>query len=294
MLIGSLSGNSEGYRYGFNGKEKDDQGEWGMTHYDYGFRIYNPGLARFLSVDPLTKSYPMLTPYQFASNTPIWAIDLDGLEAFIVHGTNHGNEVWDKPEVRKVTDAIVKNLTNNTHSDYSFNWVCHGDTRLNHLTNNEEHRNIAAWKLVDHIMDYRATEGITDEEITLIGYSHGGIVSQQAAGIMYDKYGIKVNIISINTPAENDDNHSENPAFNNGVNDMIDIRSKGDPVTGGLSKADRYVDRPKNFEIQKLKEIKPSKDGGFEPHYMENVQGSEIENSGAKRLNPVSDNVKNP
>jgi len=32
-------------------------------------------------VDPLTKSYPMLTPYQFASNTPIWAIDLDGLEA---------------------------------------------------------------------------------------------------------------------------------------------------------------------------------------------------------------------
>lgn len=34
-----------------------------------------------LSVDPLTKSYPMLTPYQFASNTPIMAIDLDGLEA---------------------------------------------------------------------------------------------------------------------------------------------------------------------------------------------------------------------
>lgn len=28
----------------------------------------------------MTKSYPELTPYQFASNTPIWAIDLDGLE----------------------------------------------------------------------------------------------------------------------------------------------------------------------------------------------------------------------
>ncbi|MES2730943.1 MAG: hypothetical protein V4714_04315, partial [Bacteroidota bacterium] len=36
--------------------------------------------ARFLSVDPLTKSYPELTPYQFAGNTPIQAIDLDGLE----------------------------------------------------------------------------------------------------------------------------------------------------------------------------------------------------------------------
>lgn len=56
----------------------------GLNNYDYGFRIYNPAIGKFLSVDPLTKSYPMLTPYQFASNGPIWAIDLDGLEAKIV------------------------------------------------------------------------------------------------------------------------------------------------------------------------------------------------------------------
>ena len=54
--------------------------ESGVTVYDYGFRIYNPGIARFLSVDPLAPSYAMLTPYQFAGNTPIWAVDLDGLE----------------------------------------------------------------------------------------------------------------------------------------------------------------------------------------------------------------------
>jgi len=51
-----------------------------LTHYDYGFRIYNPGIARFLSVDPLAPDYPELTTYQFASNTPINSIDLDGLE----------------------------------------------------------------------------------------------------------------------------------------------------------------------------------------------------------------------
>ena len=71
------------YRYGFNGKEQDTDGEWGqLTHYDYGFRIYNPGIGRFLSVDPLTEDYPMLTPYQFASNSSIANIDLDGLERF--------------------------------------------------------------------------------------------------------------------------------------------------------------------------------------------------------------------
>ncbi len=69
------------YHFGFNGKEKDAEGEWGtQTHYDYGFRIYEPGIGRFLSVDPLMKEYPFYTPYQFAGNNPIWATDLDGLE----------------------------------------------------------------------------------------------------------------------------------------------------------------------------------------------------------------------
>lgn len=69
---------SNDYRYGFNGKEKDDS--FGQTSYDYGFRIYNPAIAKFLSVDPLTSSYPSWSPYPFAMNRPIDGIDLDGLE----------------------------------------------------------------------------------------------------------------------------------------------------------------------------------------------------------------------
>jgi RHS repeat-associated protein len=86
MEMEGRTASSLNYRYGFNGKEKDQAGEFsaGQTHYDYGFRIYNPVWGKFLSVDPLTGSYSMLTPYQFASNTPIQAIDLDGLEAKIV------------------------------------------------------------------------------------------------------------------------------------------------------------------------------------------------------------------
>ena len=73
-----------GYRYGFNGKENDNEVAGEGNIYDYGFRIYNPLLGRFLSVDPLTNSYPWYTPYQFAGNMPIIAIDLDGLEEYIV------------------------------------------------------------------------------------------------------------------------------------------------------------------------------------------------------------------
>ena len=52
---------------------------------DYGFRIYNPSLSRFLSVDPLFKTYSWYTPYQFAGNKPIIAVDLDRLEEACVN-----------------------------------------------------------------------------------------------------------------------------------------------------------------------------------------------------------------
>lgn len=77
------------HRYGFNGKE-NDRVSWSSTQLvqDYGFRLYNPAIGKFLSVDPITAQYPELTPYQFASNTPIMAIDLDGLEGQFFYGSN--------------------------------------------------------------------------------------------------------------------------------------------------------------------------------------------------------------
>ena len=76
---------SANYRYGFNGKENDNdvKGVEGSQQ-DYGMRIYDARIGRFLSVDPLMKGYPMLTPYQYASNTPIAAVDKDGEEAEVV------------------------------------------------------------------------------------------------------------------------------------------------------------------------------------------------------------------
>ena len=68
------------YRYGFNGKENDNEVKGEGNQQDYGMRIYDPRLMRFLSVDPLANSYPWYTPYQFAGNDVIRCIDLDGAE----------------------------------------------------------------------------------------------------------------------------------------------------------------------------------------------------------------------
>jgi len=92
---------SADYRYGFNGKEQSNSfGNASGAIYDYGFRIYDARIGRFLSVDPLFQSYPYYTPYQFAGNKPIWAIDLDGLEE---SETNEGTEEEDaKADIKMI------------------------------------------------------------------------------------------------------------------------------------------------------------------------------------------------
>ena len=69
-----------GYRFGFNGKENDNEVKGTGNHQDYGMRMYDTRLGRFFSVDPLTKLYPWYSPFQFAGNKPIWKVDIDGLE----------------------------------------------------------------------------------------------------------------------------------------------------------------------------------------------------------------------
>jgi RHS repeat-associated protein len=73
--------NSNSYKYGFNGKENDPETVGtGSGTQDYGMRIYNPALGKFLSIDPLTKKYAWNSTYAFAENDVIRANDLDGLE----------------------------------------------------------------------------------------------------------------------------------------------------------------------------------------------------------------------
>lgn len=74
----------ENYRYGFNGMENDDEVKGTGNHIDFGARGYDPRVGRFLSMDPFARKFPFYTPYQFAGNKPICAIDRGGLHEYLV------------------------------------------------------------------------------------------------------------------------------------------------------------------------------------------------------------------
>jgi RHS repeat-associated protein len=104
------------YRFGFNGKEKD-KNLHSLTVYDYGFRIYDPRIGKFLSVDPLSKNYPSWTPYAFAMNDVIRSIDLDGLERYIVIYNQKG-DVIKKVDFYSIEEGAHGNLGYGTVQAY--------------------------------------------------------------------------------------------------------------------------------------------------------------------------------
>ncbi|MBK9732875.1 MAG: hypothetical protein IPO83_16605 [Chitinophagaceae bacterium] len=117
MVMPGRSFSNEIYGFGFNGKLKDDEIKGAGNSYNYGYRIYDSRLGKFLSIDPLDRNYPFYTPYQFAGNTPITAIDIDGREPESVVSFNPmtGYYKFTEPVIHlfTMTTGVDENLIRN-------------------------------------------------------------------------------------------------------------------------------------------------------------------------------------
>lgn len=71
-------GNSVANRWGYNGKELQDEDVNGksLDWYDFGARNYDPALGRWMNLDPLAEK--TLDPFGYVWNNPIIHIDPDG------------------------------------------------------------------------------------------------------------------------------------------------------------------------------------------------------------------------
>ena len=62
--------------YKYNGKDLDRKG--GLDWYDYGARMYDATLGRFMKTDRFSEKYVSLSPYQYGANNPVNNIDING------------------------------------------------------------------------------------------------------------------------------------------------------------------------------------------------------------------------
>jgi RHS repeat-associated protein len=80
MLLNNRHGSvdSDSYRYGFNGMERDDEIKGSGNSYDFGARMYDNRIGRWLRTDAMEGKYSDQSPYNSSSNNPIFFIDPDG------------------------------------------------------------------------------------------------------------------------------------------------------------------------------------------------------------------------
>ncbi|MFN8393777.1 MAG: RHS repeat-associated core domain-containing protein [Bacteroidia bacterium] len=99
------------YRYGFQGQERDDEIRGAGMSYNYEYRMHDPRVGRFLSVDPLAAKYPWNSSYAFSENRVIDAIELEGKEAEkITTKDDAGNTLIQITVDVKVANATQLNL----------------------------------------------------------------------------------------------------------------------------------------------------------------------------------------
>jgi RHS repeat-associated protein len=78
MIMPGRKMGDDSYRYGFQGMECDDDWEADGNEYTTAFRQYDPRVGRWMSVEPLSRKYPMYSTYASNFNNPVNYFDTNG------------------------------------------------------------------------------------------------------------------------------------------------------------------------------------------------------------------------
>ncbi len=110
--------NTQNYRYGYNGHERDDEVSGSGNHLSWGDYGYDPRLGRRWNIDPQWQRLPGQSPYSANNNSPIQYTDPDGELGFL--GAAIGAVVG---AVAEVGSQVVSNVVQGKPAFKKIDWA---------------------------------------------------------------------------------------------------------------------------------------------------------------------------
>ena len=102
---------SANHRFGFGGIEKDDDWKGEGNSLDFGARIYDPRIGRWLSRDAKVSEYPGVSTYSYSYNNPLFYTDPDGnsiVSMIIKKAAKEGFKAAIKKVIKEVIEQKIK------------------------------------------------------------------------------------------------------------------------------------------------------------------------------------------
>jgi RHS repeat-associated protein len=257
--------------YLYNSKELQD--ELDLNWLDFGFRYYDPAIARFTGIDPLADTYNWLTPYNYAENSPVANIDLWGLQKYYAADGSVMGQVGDNTDVRVVNSTMT--------NDQALETIQQGGVG-------------STQSMVDNSVpfaDYFQTVGDVTNDAALETYSANGGNCFTAANAQLTNEGITqtgptnaINTLVDNTAATNNKSNNNPNLTADPIGGAISVQTelnKGNPVMVGVkeTKTDGTVPNANNrnaltghFVVVRSSSV--SADGTVSFNYLDNAKAS--------------------
>lgn len=112
---------TDAYKYGYQGSEKDDEiSGVDQAHITTFYREGNTRLGRWWGVDPKTNKFAGLSPYSYMNNNPVIYNDITGAEVPTVFKDEKGNE----------TNVIPDQLQKSFNDEYGIKIGYNAETKM--------------------------------------------------------------------------------------------------------------------------------------------------------------------